>query len=153
MKKLFYGLVIGLALATAVFLGPLSVNTALGNPGSSELPEPADDYNGSEEIIAEVAEVGREALMDALDKAGESIRDKEILEYYLLLIDNYQLEELSSENSSSEQYSPAGIVPDIYQINRAAASLPLIEAGKNIEDEDIAGFYSRFLKSTGWTTE
>ncbi len=104
-------------------------------------------------MAGEIAELGREAMTGVLYKAIDNIEDEEILAYYLKLLDGYNLEENSAGNSPAEQTALTEQLPDIYRINCTAASLPLTEAEKTIQDGEIAAFYSDFLKHTGWTSE
>jgi hypothetical protein len=46
----------------------------------------------------------------------------------------------------------AGLLPDIEKIYREAVISPLEEAGREIEDEDIARFYHKLLQRSGLDT-
>lgn len=53
---------------------------------------------------------------------------------------------------TSGQSGDAGLLPDIEKIYREALTSPLIEAGREIEGEDISRFYHKLLHRTGLDT-
>lgn len=138
MKKIIIGFMVAGVLTGAFLLGPFSDNFAAGQGESGEFP----DGDGS------AGEPGIGALISALKKAGAEIEDEDISRFYNLLVSEYNLEESSLNNSPGGTL--AGALPDINHIVRKAIGLPLIEAGKNIRDKEIAEFYNDFLKDTGW---
>jgi hypothetical protein len=142
MKKLIIGLLAGMVLTCALFIGPLSQETAHGSPGEYEEPE-----------IPAGTDIDREILLSTLREAGDGIQDEEIAAYYHKLLEEYDLDGISTGDTPADPVNLSELPPDIYDINRKAASLPLIEAGKNIQDEEIARFYNQFLKDTGWISE
>lgn len=85
-----------------------------------------------------------------LNRAGEKIKDEDIKKYYNTLIGEYGLEETSSDAVQEEDIKPEDILPDIERIQQAALTSPLREAGKHIRDKEIAEFYYKFLKDSGW---
>ena len=56
---------------------------------------------------------------------------------------------MAQTESTSDNLSMVELLPDIEKIYREALLTPLDEAGKNIEDEDIAEYYQLLLKRSG----
>ncbi len=94
-----------------------------------------------------------EVIISVLEQAGQNIQDDEIARYYWKLLQEYELESPSLVIEEDEPSGPAVVIPDIEKINRAAIALPLQEAGRNIQDKEIAEFYYRFLNGAGWNIE
>ncbi len=82
------------------------------------------------------------ALNDNLKAAGEQIKDPGTRDFFDKLVASYGLDQASGNVTDDW-------LPDIDKIQRNAISLPLQEAGKTIQDKDIAAFYARFLKESG----
>lgn len=143
MIKILIGLLVGMILMGALFMVSLSQTPVVGK--SADLSQ--------SEAPADIAATYREALISPLQKAGDEIQDADIHQFYQKLVREYNLDEVSSEASLSENSSLIELLPDIKNINRKALSLPLQEAGKNIQDEEIARFYYKFLKDAGWEIE
>ncbi len=140
MIKTVIGLLVGMILMGALFMGPLSQTPVVGKSADSSPPEaPAD-----------IAETYRDALISPLQQAGDEIQDADTYQFYQKLLREYNLDKVSSEASRAEHSSLIELLPDIKNINQKALSLPLQEAGKNIQDKEIAQFYYKFLKSAGW---
>ncbi len=140
MIKMIVGLLVGMVLMAALFMGPLSQSSAAGKSADP----------GQSEALVDIAETYREALISPLQKAGGEIQDADTQEFYQKLLREYNLEEVPSEASRADQSGLTGLLPDIKNINQTALSLPLQEAGKNIQDKEIAQFYYNFLKDAGW---
>ncbi len=131
MFKAMIGLLAGLLLAGALFAGPLSPLPILAEPGDTE----ADPATGDAPISA------AGTITEVLNETADGITDTEIKAYYEKLIDSYQLNETTANET----------LPDIDDITRQAITLPHLEAGKTITDPEIAAFYRDFLASTGLT--
>ncbi len=140
MIKMIIGLLVGMVLMGALFMGPLSQSTAAGKSADSSQPAAS----------ADIAEIYREALISPLQKAGGEIQDADIQQFYQKLLREYNLDAVSPEALRVEQSGLTELLPDIENINQTALSLPLQEAGKNIQDKEIAQFYYKFLKDAGW---
>ena len=134
MKRLITGILTGIVLTCSLIAVPLTSSTS----ASSQNNEP---YESSP---SDATDIDKEGILNTLKQAGAEINDKDIAEYYQLLVE--QLDSLDGIQVSDEM-DP---FPDINGIVRLSASLPLQEAGKNIEDEDIARFYHDFLEDVGW---
>jgi len=143
MKKIIAGLLIGMIFTGALFLGPLSQNPALGHSDDSEQPETSADIPG----------IDREVLLSSLQKAGDEIQDDDIRQFYHILLQEYDLNGISVSAVLAAESTQAELLPDIYDVNHKAISVPLREAGKNISDEEIAQFYYKLLESAGWIVE
>ncbi len=142
MIKLIIGLFVGMVLMGALFLGPLSPASASGQ---------AEDYSRSVSR-SDIADVFRESSLLPLQKAGAEIQDADNRQFFQLLVKSYDLE-TPDTSVSQEPLSLSELLPDIESINSSALSLPLIEAGKNIHDPEIARFYYDLLKRSGWMIE
>ena len=84
-----------------------------------------------------------------LQGAKAQIQTEDMASYYDKLIAAYDLDN-PNPNQSTNGLGALSSIVDIQKINYAAMSMPLIEAGKNIKDADIARFYYKFLQDTGW---
>ncbi|MFC1945788.1 hypothetical protein ACFLW1_01160 [Chloroflexota bacterium] len=56
-----------------------------------------------------------------------------------------------TDNSTSDNFSLAELLPDIEQIYQDALMTPFIEAEAKIYDEDIAEFYHKLMEKTNLT--
>jgi len=143
MRKYVIGLFCGAIVIPALvlaLLGSLSSAPATGESGDSEVTEMSSDNT-----------TFREDIYNLLQEAGDEIQDGDINQYYQKLIQGYELDEPLPELPEGEEPSPEDILPDITKINQIALTLPLQEAGKNIQDDEIAEFYYTFLESAGFT--
>jgi hypothetical protein len=143
MRKFIIGLFCGVIVIPALvvaLLGSLSSVPATGESGGSEVTEMSSDNT-----------TFREDVYSLLQEAGNEIQDSDTSQYYQKLIQGYELDEPLPELPEGEEPSPADILPDITKINQIALTLPLQEAGKNIQDDEIAEFYYSLLESAGFT--
>jgi len=145
MRKKVAGLITGVIVTASLlifFLGPLSPTPAVGESNSSNTTEPVSDNA-----------TFRENIHSMLQDTGSKIRDEDISRFYQKLIEAYELDEASSGTPGDGDPSPADILPDMNKINHAALLLPLQEAGKNIQDKELARFYYKLLADVGWPIE
>jgi hypothetical protein len=143
MLKMIVGLFIGMILTGILFMGPLSLIPMIAQsdgPGLTETPV------GN-------AEIYRKAIISSLQEAGEEIQDSDTERFYWKLIRGYELGRPSPGTAQAEGSSPTEVLPDIKKINHRALTLPLQEAGRNIQDEETAQFYYKLMKDAGWTIE
>jgi len=143
MRKFVIGLFCGVIVIPALvvaLLGSLSPVPATGESGGSDVTETSSDNT-----------TFREDVYSLLQEAGNEIQDSDTNQYYQKLIQGYELDEPLPELPEGEEPSPADILPDITKINQIALTLPLQEAGKNIQDDEISEFYYSFLQSAGFT--
>ncbi len=132
MFRAIVGLLAGVLLAGALFAGPLSPLPMMAEPDDTGTdPATGDSPISAAGTIAEV-----------LNGTADGITDTDIAAYYEKLVDSYRLDEMAAG---------AEPLPDIDNITRQAIMLPLQEAGKTIQDEEIAEFYQDFLVRTGLT--
>ncbi len=134
MKRLITGILTGIVLTCSLIAVPLTSSTS----ASGQNNEPYESGP------TDATDIDKEGILNTLKQAGAEINDKDIAEYYQLLVE--QLDRLDGIRVS-DKMDP---FPDINGIVRLSASLPLQEAGKNIQDEDIARFYHDFLEDVGW---
>jgi len=85
-------------------------------------------------------------LNNAFQQARLEIHDPDIAAYYDKLVSAYAI------STPSDSQSSAAALPDVKNIQQAALTLPLQEAGKQINDPEIAQFYRKFLNDTGLST-
>jgi len=143
MRKFVIGLFCGVIVIPALvltLLGSLSSVPTTGESGGSAVTEMSSDNT-----------TFREDVYSLLQEAGNEIQDSDTNQYYQKLIQGYELDEPLPELPEGEEPSPADILPDITKINQIALTLPLQEAGKNIQDGEISEFYYSFLESAGFT--
>jgi hypothetical protein len=109
--------------------------------------------NGSKstlDFMSTINETYITELVGPLNAVALEIQDQDISEFYDKLISQYDLQEVSANVTQVASSNLQDVLPDIARIQYTAISLPLLEAGKRIQDKDIAEFYSKFLKDTGW---
>ena len=94
-------------------------------------------------------EVSLGTVQQILESAKSQIQTEDTAQYYDKLIAAYNLDNSNTSQSSNGSGALSSLV-DIQQIDYAAMSMPLIEAGKNITDEDISKFYYKLLQDSGW---
>ena len=90
-------------------------------------------------------------IVGPLNQVATEIQDPGISEFYSKLVSEYGLVETSPQVTDSASSNPAEALPDIKAIQYAALTLPLQEAGAEIQDKDIASFYDKFVNDCGWT--
>ena len=88
-------------------------------------------------------------LTTAFQQVRSEIQDPDTREFYDKLIGEYDLGDSLLNVAGMESADGQTALPDIKRIQQAALTLPLLEAGKQIRDKDIAEFYRRFLQETG----
>lgn len=135
MTRLAIGLVIGIVLMKVLSSGPLNEAAAAGSTNNQTTLSQAD-----------VAATVRQSIVGPLSAAGQEISDPETAGYYQKLVSSYGLDKIAASNSTSLQ----DLMPDVKKITESAMTLPLVEAGKQITDPDIARFYYDYLKQSGW---
>lgn len=140
MFKCIIGFFAGVILTGALFMGPLSVTPAKGQ---------TDGFNLAE-MLPDLAKTFERSLASPMYAVGEEIQDNDTGQLYRKLLHEYELDEPYYKIARAEHSSLVDVLPDIKKINKAAITLPLQEAGKNIHDEEIAQFYYKLLESAGW---
>jgi len=95
-------------------------------------------------LTPELVNIYNQALTEPLEKATSEVTDPELAQFSQKLVKAYGL-----GNIPEDEQDPANMVPDIKGITKTASDMTLIEAGKNIQDKEIAEFYSSFIKSIG----
>ena len=142
MRKLMVGLMCGATLSAVLFMvfgGALSSTPVTGQSDSSTTTETLTDNT-----------TFRENIYLLLQDAGDEIQDYDTWRFYQKLVQAYELDEVP-ETEPGEDPTAAEILPDLNKINFVALYLPLEEAGRNIQDEELARFYYKFLQSAGWS--
>jgi hypothetical protein len=115
----------GIILTTAVIAGVM-----IFTPSAQAEENPVSDN-----------ETTTQDIIDVLAQARTKITDEDTRDYYDRLVEGYQL--------TDSQGNPVE-VPDIEKIQYTALTLPLEEAGKQIRDPEIKGFYYKFLADSGF---
>jgi len=138
LVKAIAGLIAGVILAVVLFIGisfpsPMTADEAVAPEGFS------DNMTSAFQSITQV-----------LNAAVDEFQDEDLAQYYVKLINSYELDEASSWLAPDDGSDDPEVIPDIERINRMAITLPLLEVRNNIQDEDIAKFYDDFLIRAGW---
>ena len=157
MIKMMIGLFTGMLLVGLIFIGPLSQIMTKANTGSSGLAEGQADNMESSTVVAELLANYTESYLRGiillLDTVGSEIQDSDTGEFYQKLLREYDLDQESLMAAQTENASLTEVMPDVKNISVKALSLPLLEAGKNIRDKDLAQFYYALLQGAGWKIE
>lgn len=104
--------------------------------------------NNNSVLPSQVTDAYKKALIWPLDKATSETKDADLAQFCQKLTSGYELDKIG-ENSGSDSNSAASLVPDLKNIEKVAIDMPLKEAGKTIQDKDIADFYNSFIESIG----
>ena len=139
-----------IGLFTGMLLTGLLYNTGIMSP--APMMAQSDSITLTE-TLSDLPVSYHKALTSALQKVDKEIKDKEIAQFYQKLRQEYELDKPSSGTARSDNSSLMEMLPDIKKINHIALTLPLQEAGRNIQDKEIAQFYYRLLKNVGWAIE
>ena len=134
MIRLITGVILGIVLTFFIVAG-----TYTSTATSEQVDEVYED-----DSTDGLSDQDKENILEFLEQAGSEINDKDIAEYYQLLIEQYDLADNATVCDNLDSLF------DIKKIVRQAASLPLRSAGKNIRDDEIAHFYHDFLEKVGW---
>jgi len=135
------GLLTGVTVAAVLFMVLPSPFSLMANSGNTTEPDGTSDNMTAYYLSA------TSALLEAADK----FQDEDLSRFYQKLIGSYALDDASSWLAPDDGSDDPEAVPDIEKIQRAALTLPLLEAGNQIRDPGIAEFYQDFLKKAGWT--
>lgn len=144
MINLIVGLVIGIVLTAALFVGPFSY--VVGKAQAAEVTQTSEATQIPPEATTESY---RALILSTLQEAGNEIQDKDLGQFYQKLLGEYHLEDSSTWLVASDNASSPESVPDLKKISSVAITMPLEEAGKQIQDKDIAQFYYKFLEDSG----
>lgn len=128
---------------SALSAGYLSLNSEVIHAQEPDLTE-----NSADNITP-----SNNTIIMMLEEAAENIQDDELAYFYQELLQEYELLEQPAATVDDEPINSTAVLPDIFKINRTAITLPLQEAGRNIQDKEIADFYYRFLMGAGWAIE
>ena len=121
----------------------------LSVPLSQALDIPASGEAETSEAPVFSAEAYNKALLSVFQRTEGQVQDREIDGFYQKLVAGYALDKNLAESTSSETSDPSGMLPDVRAIHNKALSLPFQEAGKNIQDKELAEFYQKFVISAG----
>ncbi len=138
MVRMLFGVVIGASLTLVIVFSYILPSSASGH-------DTEFSGTGSQDITTQV----RNAMLSPLQKSAAESAKTESGKYLNKLIGEYRLDDLPAGKGANGEL--ADMVPDIKAINEKAMALPLFEAGKQIQDREIAAFYYDFLKRSGWT--
>ena len=134
LKWILVGELAGIIMLIALLAGPTVLKA---NNNQTGLPS------------AEIADVYRQALSAPLNKAVGEVKDPEIAGFSQKLIQAYDLEKTASNSNVDDASGLANLLPDVAKIHRTAMDMPLIEAGKQIKDKELAEFYQSFISRCG----
>lgn len=106
-----------------------------------------DPLNSS---ITDIGSIYKQALSSPFTRAAGEIKDPKIADFFNELVFSMGLDK-STPTSDDQASSLANLIPDISKIQKTAMTAPLIAAGREIRDQEIADFYRGFLKQCGVT--
>ncbi len=98
--------------------------------------------------LGKTAEFYQQALTSPFKQAAAEVKDEKLAAFLNKFVSAMNLEKQTTTSANSES-GMANLLPDIKAINKAALTMPLKEAGKDIKDKEIAQFYNEFLKNSG----
>lgn len=128
-------------------LKPVGTNGQVDQVSPGKTVSKVANTPGSSSNSTITEKVSLDTVKQILESAKSQIQNEDMAQYYDKLIAAYDLD---NKNQSANGSGALSSLTDIQSINYAAASMPLIEAGKNIKDTEIAKFYYKFLQDTGW---
>ena len=105
------------------------------------------DSNQDSMSAADFTKIYKNALIGPLTKATSEVKDPQLAQFSQKLVQSYELDKTGA--NTNDQSKLSDLLPDIAKINKAALNMPLIEAGKQIQDKDISDFYNRFISNCG----
>jgi len=134
VKWIVAGELVGIIMIGALLAGPTILKA---NNNQTELPS------------AELSNSYRQALISPLNKATSEVKDPEIARFAQKLIQAYGLENTAANSNVDDASGLANLLPDVANIHKTAMNMPLIEAGKQIKDKELADFYNDFITRLG----
>jgi len=134
VKWILVGELTGIIMLVALLAGPTILKA---NNNQAELPS------------AEFTDIYRQALTAPLNRAIGEVKDPEIASFSQKLVQAYELENSASNSNVDDTSGLANLLPDVAKIHRTAMDMPLIEAGKQIKDKELAEFYQSFISRCG----
>jgi hypothetical protein len=134
IKWIFAGQILAIVMIIALLAGPSVLNA---NNDQTELQP------------SEFAVIYKQAVTSPLNKAVSKVKDTEIARFSQKLIQAYELDDVASNNGMDDASGMANLLPDVENIHRKAMDMPLIEAGKQIKDKELADFYKSFISNIG----
>ncbi|MBN1376478.1 MAG: hypothetical protein JXA01_10015 [Dehalococcoidia bacterium] len=132
----------GIGFISTAIVGIIVLGMLLALPAI--LNAAADEGNIS---VADFTKLYKNALLSPLTTAAGEASDPQIAQFSQKLIQSYDLEETGT--GINEQSDLSELLPDLKKINKAAMETPLKEAGKQIQDKELAEFYNRFITQCG----
>jgi hypothetical protein len=96
---------------------------------------------------ADFTKIYKNALIGPLTKATSEVKDPQLAQFSQKLVQSYELDKTGA--NTNDQSKLSDLVPDISKITKNAMNMPLIEAGKQIQDKDLSDFYNRFITNCG----
>ena len=98
--------------------------------------------------LTNIASIYKQALISPFAKASAEIKDPRMAGFFKELVTSMELDKPATVTEGQPE-TLANVLPDIQKINKAALTTPLVAAGKQIQDKEIADFYQSFLKQCG----
>jgi hypothetical protein len=133
-------LVVGIVGLSGAFLSvPLSQALDISASGESKTIEAP--------ILS--SETYNKTLVSVFEGAESQVQDREIGGFYQKLVAAYALDKSMVKSTESNMIDPSDMLPDVKTIQNTALTLPFQEAGKNIQDKELAEFYQKFVTSAG----
>jgi len=108
-----------------------------------------DGDKGQSDLLSLGIEDSYKKSLTAPFVAIDNVKDPEIASFSRKLMQAYDLNNNTEKNTSGL----ASLLPDVTSIHRVAMDMPFIEAGKQIQDQELSDFYQGFISSIGVDTD
>ncbi len=140
MIKMLVGAGIGVVLAVALLLGPFRSSASHADEGTT----PSSSSTTAQEDIS-----GLDIKL-LLNSAADNIKTDGTRRYYENLLKGYGVDSLPDPSLERATADPLSLLPDMNKVNHVAITAPLVQAGAEISDPEIAQYYYKLLKDAGW---
>jgi len=134
IKWIFAGQILAIVMIIALLAGPSVLNA---------------NNNQTEVQFSEFGAIYKQAVTSPLNAAVSKVKDPEIAWFSQKLIQAYKLDDVASNKGTDDASSLANLLPDVENIHRKAMDMPLVEAGKQMKDKELADFYQSFISKIG----
>jgi hypothetical protein len=150
MLKIIVGFLIGTVMVSALFMGPLRPLVTNGEDGDGTPPPVVTPVSPAEDTDTYTSGDIRQMLQDVRGQ----ITTEDTRRYFDKLMACYDLKDTTlTPEQITDESSVLAVLPDMQKIHNAAVTLPLIEAGNQIKDPEIARYYYELLSGAGWNLQ
>lgn len=150
-KKPWLNIVLALALSAIIGGGAVIATNNWTQPNAPLVAPYNTDYSPGDIIngynnsqidlsLPGIADAYKKALSAPFAAIGE-VKNPGIASFSMKLMQAYDLNNNNERNVSGL----ASLLPDVADMHRTAMDMPLIEAGKQIKDQELSDFYQGFI--------